>query len=220
MIFGKKMDEFYDARKKMVKEQLVKRGIKNQQVLDTMLKVQRHLFVDSKNIKKAYSDSPLPINCSQTISQPYIVALMTELIEPDKNKRVLEIGTGSGYHTAILAELFKKIFSVERHKTLADKAEKKLKSLGYKNIEIKAEDGSVGWKDKSPYDAIIITAAAPEVPDILVEQLKDRGKMVIPVGSHFQQNLELICKRGDSYITKIICGCVFVPLIGKAGWKV
>ncbi len=213
------MDEFYDARKKMVEEQLVKRGIKNQQVLDAMLKVQRHLFVDSKNLKEAYSDSPLPINCSQTISQPYIVSLMTELIEPGKNKKVLEIGTGSGYQTAILAELCRKIFSVERHKILADKAQKKLESLGYKNIQIKTEDGTIGWKDKSPYDAIIVTAAAPEVPDALVKQLKDRGKMVIPVGPHFQQNLELISKRGDSYISKTICGCVFVPLIGKGGWK-
>ena len=213
------MDEFYDARKKMVEEQLVKRGITNQQVLDTMLKVQRHLFVDNKNLKEAYSDSPLPINCSQTISQPYIVALMTELIEPDKNKKVLEIGTGSGYQTAILAELCKKIFSVERHKILAEKAQKKLKSLGYKNIQIKTEDGTIGWKDKAPYDAIIVTAAAPEVPDALVKQLKDRGKMVIPVGPHFQQNLELILKRGDSYISKTICGCVFVPLIGKNGWS-
>lgn len=213
------MDEFYDARKKMVEEQLIKRGIKNQQVLDTMLKVQRHLFVDSKNLKEAYCDSPLPINCSQTISQPYIVALMTELIEPGKNKKVLEIGTGSGYQTAILAELCKKIFSIERHKILAEKAQKKLESLGYKNIQIKTEDGTIGWKDKSPYDAIIVTAAAPEVPDALVKQLKDRGKMVIPVGPHFQQNLELISKRGDSYISKTICGCVFVPLIGKNGWS-
>jgi len=213
------MDEFFHARKKMVEEQLIKRGIKNQHVLNTMQKVQRHLFLDKKNLKEAYKDSPLSIDCSQTISQPYIVALMTELIEPSMNKKILEIGTGSGYQTAILAELCNRIYSVERHKTLAVKAEERLKSLGYLNIQIKADDGTIGWQDEAPFDAIIVTAAAPEVPDALIKQLKDRGKMVIPVGPHFQQNLELISKRGDSYINKIICGCVFVPLIGKGGWK-
>ncbi len=213
------MDEFFDARKKMVEEQLITRGINNQQVLKIMQKVQRHLFVDKDSLKAAYKDSPLSIDCSQTISQPYIVALMTEQIEPSKNKKILEIGTGSGYQTAILAELFKFIYSVERHKPLADKAEERLKHLGYKNIRIKTADGTVGWNEKAPFDAIIVTAAAPEVPDELVKQLKDRGKMVIPIGPHFQQNLEVISKRGDSYINKTICGCVFVPLIGKGGWK-
>lgn len=213
------MAEFFADRKKMVEEQLVKRGIKNQQVLNTMEKVQRHLFVDKNTLKEAYKDSPLSIDCSQTISQPYIVALMTEQIEPSKNKKILEIGTGSGYQTAILAELFRFIYSVERHKPLADKAEERLKHLGYKNIRIKTADGTVGWNEKAPFDAIIVTAAAPEVPDELVKQLKDRGKMVIPIGPHFQQNLEVISKRGDSYINKTICGCVFVPLIGKGGWK-
>ena len=214
----KLMDEYYDVRRKMVDEQLVKRGIKNQLVLDAMLKIQRHLFVTQKDQKDAYNDSPLAISCSQTISQPYIVALMTQLIEPDKNKTVLEIGTGSGYQTAILAELCNTIYSVERHEKLAENAERKLKRLGYNNVRIKTADGTIGWKDESPFDAIVVTAAAPKVPHLLVDQLKDRGKMVIPVGTHFQQNLELILKRGDSYIDKIICGCVFVPLIGKAGW--
>lgn len=213
------MDEFYQVRKKMVEEQLIKRGIKNQRVLNTMQSVQRHLFLDKKNLREAYNDSPLAIDCSQTISQPYIVALMTELIEPDKNKNILEIGTGSGYQTAILAELCNRIYSIERHKPLALKADDRLKRLGYKNIHIKADDGTLGWQGKAPFDGIIITAAAPEVPETLINQLKDRGKMVIPVGPHFQQNLQLISKRGDSYINKVICGCVFVPLIGKAGWK-
>jgi len=213
------MDKFFSARKKMVEDQLIKRGIKNQKVLDTMLKIPRHLFVNEKDQKDAYNDSPLGINCSQTISQPYIVALMTELIEPDKNKKVLEIGTGSGYQTAILAELCSTIFTIERHKELTDKSEKKLKRLGYNNIQFKTDDGTIGWIEKSPFDAIIVTAAAPEVPDNLVKQLKDQGRIVIPVGTHFQQTLELILKRGDSYINKTICGCVFVPLIGKLGWK-
>ena len=213
------MDQYFDVRKKMVEEQLIKRGIKNQPVLDAMLKIQRHLFIDRKYLNEAYDDSPQPINCFQTISQPYIVALMTEEIEPDKKMKVLEIGTGSGYQTAILAELCKKVYSVERHKELVAEAKKKLKNFGYKNIEIKTDDGTIGWAEKAPFDAIIVTAAAPEVPETLVKQLKDRGKMVIPVGPHFQQNLELISKRGDSYINKIICGCVFVPLIGKNGWS-
>ena len=213
------MDEFYDARNRMVDEQLMKRGIKNLQVLETMRKLQRHLFVDKKYLKDAYNDSPVSIDCSQTISQPYIVALMTELIEPNKNKKILEIGTGSGYQTAILAETCKKIYSLERHGLLAKKAEAIIKNLGYKNVTIKVADGTLGWHEKSPFDAIIVTAAAPEVPDALVQQLKDRGNLVIPIGSHYQQNLKLISKRGDSYISKIICGCVFVPLIGREGWK-
>lgn len=213
------MDQYFDARKKMVEEQLIKRWIKNQHVLDAMLKVPRHLFIDRKYVNEAYDDSPQPINCSQTISQPYIVALMTEAIEPDKKMKVLEIGAGSGYQTAILAELCKKVYSVERHKELVDEAKKVLKNSGYKNIQIKTDDGTIGWVEKAPFDAIIVTAAAPEVPESLVKQLKDRGRMVIPVGPQYQQSLELISKRGDSYIKKTICGCVFVPLIGKNGWS-
>jgi len=143
--FGKKkVDEFFAARKKMVEEQLIKRGIKNHHVLNTMQKVQRHLFVNRNNWKEAYSDSPLSINCSQTISQPYIVALMTELVEPGRDKKILEIGTGSGYQTAILSELFNSVFSIERHHTLAAEAENRLKRLGYENIRIRTGDGTVG----------------------------------------------------------------------------
>ncbi len=213
------MDKYSDARKKMIQDQLIKRGIKNQRVLDAMLKVPRHRFVLDDHADKAYNDSPLQINCSQTISQPYIVALMTELIEPKNSKVVLEVGTGSGYQTAILAELCQKVYSIERYEDLAQKAKKTLKNLGYKNIEIKADDGTVGWEENAPFDAVIVTAAAPKVPETLVAQLKDYGRMVIPIGPNFQQSLQLIKKRGDSYISKSICGCVFVPLIGKAGWK-
>jgi protein-L-isoaspartate(D-aspartate) O-methyltransferase len=212
------MDQYFDARMKMAKDQLQSRGIENQKVLEAMRKVKRHLFVDEKEWDRAYDDTPLSIPCSQTISQPYMVALMTELIEPDKDKSVLEIGTGSGYQTAILAEICKHVYSIERHEDLAEQARKLLKKLGYRNVEIKTGDGTVGWKQKAPFDAIVVTAGAPEVPDILVEQLKDRGMMVIPVGTHFRQNLELVQKRGDSYIKKTICGCIFVPLIGEGGW--
>ncbi len=212
------MDPYADARMKMVEDQLVKRGIANQKVLEAMRKIKRHLFVNEKEWDRAYDDTPLSIPCSQTISQPYMVALMTELIEPDENKTVLEIGTGSGYQTAILAETCKQIYSIERHQELAEQAINVIKKLGYLNVEIKTDDGTVGWKEKAPFDAIIVTAGAPGVPDILVEQLNERGKMVIPVGTHYRQNLELVQKRGDSYIKKTICGCIFVPLIGRGGW--
>jgi len=212
------MDQYFDARMRMVEDQLTRREIKDQKVLDAMRKVKRHLFVDKKNWDKAYDDTPLSISCSQTISQPYMVALMTEAIKPTGDKVVLEIGTGSGYQTAILAEICKQVYSIERHADLAAQTQALLQDLDYKNIEIKVDDGSLGWQEKAPFDAIIVTAAAPEVPESLVDQLADRGKLVIPVGAQHRQNLELVLKRGDSYIKKTICGCIFVPLIGKGGW--
>ena len=212
------MDPYADARMKMVEEQLVRRGIENPSVLEAMRKIKRHLFVVEKEWDRAYDDTPLSISCSQTISQPYMVALMTELIEPNEKKTILEIGTGSGYQTAILAETCKQVYSIERHPELAEQARNTLKKLGYRNVVIKTDDGTVGWNEKSPYDAIIVTAGAPEVPDILIEQLQDHGIMVIPVGTHHRQNLELVQKRRDSYIKKTICGCIFVPLIGRGGW--
>ena len=213
------MDQYFDARQRMVQEQLISRGIKDQTVLDAMRKIKRHLFVDKKYWDRAYDDTPLSIPCSQAISQPYMVGLMTELIQPDKNKNVLEIGTGSGYQTAILAETCKKVYSVERHDELAELSKKRLDELGYTNVALKIDDGTLGWEDKGPFDAIIVTAAAPEVPERLVKQLESHGKLVIPVGTQYRQNLELVLKRGDSYIEKIICGCIFVPLIGKGGWS-
>jgi len=212
------MDPYADARRKMVEDQLVRRGIANQTILEAMRKIKRHLFVDKKEWERAYDDTPLSIPCSQTISQPYMVALMTELIEPDKNKVVLEIGTGSGYQTAILAETCKQVYSIERHQELAARAKNILKKIRYRNVEIKTGDGTIGWQEKAPFDAIIVTAGAPQLPDILVEQLIDRGIMTIPVGTQYRQNLELVQKKGDSYIKKTICGCIFVPLIGSGGW--
>ncbi len=212
------MDQYLDARLKMVSDQLVRRGIEDQKVLEAMRKVERHLFVDEKYWDKAYDDTPLSIACSQTISQPYMVALMTELIDPDEDKTVLEIGTGSGYQTAILAELCKRVYSIERHNELAEQAENLLNELGYQNVEIKTGDGTLGWSEKAPFDAIIVTAGSPDVPEVLVNQLVECGNLVIPIGTQFRQNLELVQKRGDSYIKKTICGCIFVPLIGKGGW--
>lgn len=212
------MDPYTDARMRMVEEQLIRRDITDQRVLDAVRRVKRHLFVDQKYWDRAYDDTPLAIPCSQTISQPYMVALMTQLIQPSPDKTVLEIGTGSGYQTAILAETCRWVFSVERHPELASQTELLLRQLGYHNIEINVGDGSLGWPEKAPFDAIIVTAAAPEIPERLVEQLVDKGKLVIPVGSQYRQQLQLVLKRGDSYITKTICGCVFVPLIGQGGW--
>ncbi|MDZ7376365.1 MAG: protein-L-isoaspartate(D-aspartate) O-methyltransferase [candidate division KSB1 bacterium] len=213
------MNQLNDARRRMVHDQLVRRGIRHPAVLRAMRKIKRHLFVDEKDWERAYDDTPLSIPCSQTISQPYMVALMTELIEPEKNKKVLEIGTGSGYQTAILAETCGQVYSIERHRELADRAQQILRALGYSNVEIRCGDGTMGWPEHAPFDAIIVTAGAPEIPETLVQQLVEGGLMVIPVGSQYRQNLELIKKRGDSYITKTICGCIFVPLIGKEGWK-
>ncbi len=213
------MDNYADARQRMVEMQLRKRGIKNEAVLTAMAEVPRHFFVDKKFWSRAYEDSPLPIACSQTISQPYMVALMTELADPSPEKTVLEIGTGSGYQAAILAKLFKKVYTVERHAELAERAKQILSDLGFTNVEIKIDDGTIGWKEKAPFDAIIVTAAAPEIPDDLIDQLSPSGKLIIPVGPQFQQTLQLVERRSDSYITRNICGCVFVPLIGKRGWK-
>lgn len=212
------MDQFFDARQRMVQDQLISRDIKDQRVLEAMRKIKRHLFVDKKYWDKAYDDAPLGIPCSQTISQPYMVGLMTELIQPGKEKKVLEIGTGSGYQTAILAETCRKVYSIERHAELAEQAQNLLWDLGYKNVEVKIDDGTLGWEEKGLFDAIIVTAAAPEVPEQLVKQLSKHGKLVIPVGTQYRQNLELVLKRGDSYIQKTMCGCIFVPLIGKGGW--
>ncbi|MBD3288600.1 protein-L-isoaspartate(D-aspartate) O-methyltransferase, partial [candidate division KSB1 bacterium] len=173
----------------------------------------------SDDKSKAYKDKPLNINCSQTISQPYMVALMTQLLELKGNEKVLEIGTGSGYQAAILAELAAEVYSVDRHPALAKQAQTLLNELGYSNVHIKTGNGTLGLPEAAPFDGIIVTASAPEAPEALIEQLKDYGRMVIPIGSRDQQELTLIQKRGDSYISKAICGCIFVPLIGKQGWE-
>jgi protein-L-isoaspartate(D-aspartate) O-methyltransferase len=210
--------DFEKMRKGMVEEQLIARGISDKKVLDAFLKVPRHKFIDREFIENAYSDHPLPIGSSQTISQPYMVALMTEKLEVKSSDNVLEIGTGSAYQLAILAELAREVYSVERVESLAATSVKIMKELGYKNFSVKVGDGTLGWKEHSPYDGIIVTAGAPGVPESLLEQLKDGGRLVIPIGSSFGQALTLIEKRGKSITTTPICGCVFVPLIGKEGW--
>ncbi|MBN2011331.1 protein-L-isoaspartate(D-aspartate) O-methyltransferase [candidate division KSB1 bacterium] len=213
------MIDFQEARIRMVREQLVARGIRDQSVLMAMQKVERHRFVSCENQSRAYDDMPLPIPSYQTISQPYIVALMTELLKLKPDDCVLEIGTGSGYQTAILAELSRLVYSIERNPVLAALAQDLLiDQLEYSNIQIQVGDGTIGWIEKSPFQAIIITAGAPAIPENLVDSLANYGNMVVPVGSHDYQELMVVSKRGDSYISKKICNCVFVPLIGKEGW--
>jgi protein-L-isoaspartate(D-aspartate) O-methyltransferase len=213
------MIDFEKERSRMVDEQIAFRGVTDPRVLAVMGKVPRHEFMPEALRTQAYGDHAMPIGEGQTISQPYIVALMTELLELEGDERVLEIGTGSGYQAAVLAELCQKVFTIERVKTLADKARATLDRLGYKNVVMKVYDGTYGWKEMSPFDAIIVTAAAPDVPDTLVEQLKDGGRLVIPVGERYTQVLLKVTKSPSGTVTKTSIPCVFVPLIGAKGWK-
>jgi len=210
---------YRELRERMVTTQILSRGVRNPYVIKAMKKVPRHKFVEPPYAEDAYSDYPLQIGCGQTISQPYMVAVMTELIEPEPEHRVLEIGTGSGYQSAVLAEIVKEVYSVERCAELASKAQKVLNELGYTNVKIKVDDGTQGWEEHAPYDGIIVTAGAPEVPKPLIEQLREGGRLVIPIGSRFSQMLVRVTKRGNKLDYEELFGCVFVPLIGKFGFK-
>jgi protein-L-isoaspartate(D-aspartate) O-methyltransferase len=207
------------ARERMVKTQLVPRGIKNPRVLKVMGKIPRNLFIEEALSGEAYNDHPLPIGHKQTISQPYIVALMTEALELTGEEKVLEIGTGSGYQTAILADLSGKVFTVERIRDLMVKARNILADLGYNNIMFKAFDGTLGWKEYEPYDAIMVTAGAPKIPEPLLDQLADGGRLIIPVGNRFSQELIKVTKKNGNIIQKNFGGCRFVDLVGVHGWK-
>ncbi|NQU95021.1 MAG: protein-L-isoaspartate(D-aspartate) O-methyltransferase [Candidatus Omnitrophica bacterium] len=210
----------YDAlRNRMVDEQLIPRGISNKRVLETFRKVERHKFVPQDLEGNAYEDHPLPIAGGQTISQPYMVALMTQCLDLKGHEKIMEIGTGSGYQAAILANLAKEVYSVERLKELAKSAESALKDTGYANVKIKLDDGTLGWEECAPYDGIIVTAAAPKTPDAYIKQLKIGGKLVIPIGPMFSQVLTVVEKKADASSVSEVCGCVFVPLVGKDGWK-
>lgn len=211
-------DLYIAAREKMVREQIVSRGIKSQPVIDVFRKVPRHKFIDQKYLKEAYYDHPLPLTHGQTISQPYIVALMTELLELYGDEKVLEIGTGSGYQTAILAELAEAVYTIDRIPELSQEAQQTLQQLGYKNIQLRISDGSVGWREFAPYDRIIVTASAPNVPQPLIDQLKEGGKIVIPLGSNFGQDLVVVEKHKGEMNIFDYGKCVFVPLIGEFGW--
>lgn len=209
---------FTDDRERMVVEQLIGRDIRDQRVLAAMRTVPRHAFVPEEYRHLAYSDGPLPIGEGQTISQPYIVALMTQLLSLEGSEKVLEIGTGSGYQAAILAYLVAEVHTIERHTQLANNARELLSGMGYKNVHINLGDGSQGWFAAAPYDAVIVTAAAPEVPPLLLEQLVEGGRLVIPVGSRFNQTLQLWRRTEDAFTHDELTPVAFVPLIGKYGW--
>jgi protein-L-isoaspartate(D-aspartate) O-methyltransferase len=216
------MDRYKKQRARMVETQIKARSIADPRVLKAMETIPRHLFIDEGLIDQAYSDNPLPIGEKQTISQPYIVALMTQALELKGKERILEIGTGSGYQTAILAHLADRVFSIERIAALATRARKILDQLNYYNVAIRVGDGSYGWREEAPFDAIITTAAAPKIPQYLVEQLVVGGRLIVPVGSRNVQTLYKLTRLTEdlSQINKEdLGGCRFVSLIGESGWK-
>jgi protein-L-isoaspartate(D-aspartate) O-methyltransferase len=203
----------------MVNDQIVNRGVTDQLVLQAMRIAPRHLFVDPAFLPRAYSDHPLPIGYDQTISQPYIVALMTQELEVTGEEKVLEIGTGSGYQAAVLAIIGCKVYTIERIRELSEKANKVIRSLGLRDIYFRVGDGTLGWKEKAPFDRIIVTAGAPAVPDVLLEQLAPNGRIVIPVGNRISQQLLIITRTGSVIEKRYVTGCTFVPLIGEMGWE-
>lgn len=216
------MDEeeyFHKLRSEMVRMQIADRGVRDPRVLEAMLRVPRHLFVPEDLRYRAYDDSPLPIGEGQTISQPYMVAWMTELLKVEEDDKVLEIGTGSGYQAAILCELAEEVLSIEKNANLAREAGERLRSLGYKNVRVRVRDGTLGWPEEAPFDGIIVTAGAPSIPQPLLEQLADGGRLVIPVGSTGMQMLTLVRRKGNRFETSEEGSCIFVPLVGKYGWR-
>ena len=209
---------FEGLRNKMVSTQIESRGVKDKHVLKAMRKVPRHIFVEEALWERAYDDHPLPIGQGQTISQPYMVGSMTEALELKGKGKVLEIGTGSGYQTAILAEIAEQVFTIERIEELLKKARRTLDRLGYTNVVFRVGDGTIGWQDQAPFNAILVTAGAPDVPKYLFEQLAEGGRMAVPIGDVHGQTLVVIKKKAGKQVKTTHFGCVFVPLIGKNGW--
>lgn len=209
---------FRAVREDMVRQQLEARGIRDGRVLDALARVPRHRFVDAALRTRAYGDHALPIGAGQTISQPFMVALMTEALRLAGGEKVLEIGTGSGYQTAVLAEFTPRLFSIERSDELARAAAARLKELGYSNVILKTGDGSLGWPEHAPFDRIVVTAGAPDLPPPLFEQLAEGGLLVIPIGDRESQVLEVVTKEKGRALSRRIIDCAFVPLLGKEGW--
>jgi protein-L-isoaspartate(D-aspartate) O-methyltransferase len=203
----------------MVLHQLEKRGITDSRVLEAFLQVPRHAFVPPKFQEAAYADHPLPIGEGQTISQPYMVALMTQLLRLTGKERVLEVGTGSGYQAAVLSCLAREVYSIERVDSLAREARERLSGLGYGNVQITVGDGTCGWPEHAPYAGILVTAGAPALPEPLIEQLAEGGRLVVPVGGSFSQELTVVMKADGELRIWNEGGCVFVPLIGEHGWR-
>jgi len=212
-------DLYREARQVMVETQLKRRGITDPRVLAAMSKIPRHHFVPRHLRDQAYGDYPLPIGEDQTISQPYIVALMTQALELTENDKVLELGAGSGYQAAILAELAAQVFTVERIASLAQAAQQALTALGYTNVHVQVADGTLGWPEEAPFDAILVTAGSPQVPPPLVEQLAVGGRLLIPVGDSYSQTLTRVRRTSEGLKHEYLGGCRFVKLIGKHGWQ-
>jgi protein-L-isoaspartate(D-aspartate) O-methyltransferase len=209
-------DPFAAKRRVMVEQDIRGRGVRSMAVLDAMMQVPRHLFVDEKVRSDAYEDHPLPIGEGQTISQPYVVALMTEALDLRPGDRVLEVGTGSGYQAAVLARIVKEVCTIEIRKTLADRAEKTLKSLGYRNVNVRYGDGYFGWQEKAPFDAIMITAAANHIPPPLIRQLREGGRLILPLGSTvYYQTLTLAVKRKGELDIEQLVPVAFVSMVGE-----
>jgi protein-L-isoaspartate(D-aspartate) O-methyltransferase len=209
-------NQFTLERHKMVESQLRVRGIRDERVLSAMELVPRHEFVEPHYRDQSYEDHPLPIKAGQTVSQPYIVALMLEILHLDPSSRVLEIGTGSGYQTAILAEICAHVYSVERHPQLADEAQQTLSRLAFNNLTLRVGDGGEGLPEYAPFDAIVVSAAAKQIPVPLFDELREGGRMIIPVGPHEAQELQLVRKRDGKPLITLLDGCRFVPLVSSA----
>lgn len=213
------MRDFLDERREMVSDQLVSRGIRNERIVNAFLKVPRHLFVREDDVDRAYVDHPLAIGHGQTISQPYIVAAGLDALGFENVGKCLEIGTGSGYQTALLAELCGAVWTIERIGALARVARSRLDALGYTNVHFRTGDGTLGWPEEAPFDRIVVSAAAPEVPQQLVAQIAVGGRMVVPVGSAFRQTLTVVTRSEKGPEFSDAGGCVFVKLIGQGGWR-
>lgn len=213
------MNDYALSRRRMVQEQIQARGIRDQRLLKVMSEVPRHLFVDEALRSQAYNDHPLAIGEGQTISQPYMVALMSDALGLTGQEKVLEIGTGSGYQTAILAKLCDWVFSVERLGSLSRRAQKVLEQVGVFNVNLIVGDGSKGWPAEAPYDAIMVTAGSPQVPQPLLAQLKEGGRLVVPVGDRYLQTLYRLTRRGQDVTQEDLGGCRFVDLVGEHGWR-
>ncbi len=212
-------DPYEVARRRMVREQIVSGGVRDPRVLAAMERVPRHLFVGPGMESQAYEDRPLPIGEGQTISQPLIVAMMTEALQLAGDERVLEIGTGSGYQAAILAELAREVYTIERYAGLSHRARRALYRARYENVRLRVGDGTLGWPEEAPFDGIIVTAGGPRVPLSLTEQLADGGCLVIPVGDTELQHLEIIRREGDRLTKRSLTACRFVKLVGQEGWN-
>lgn len=213
------MSDFERERDIMVRTQLVPRGIADPRVLEAMRRVPRHIFAGESMRQYAYDDSALPIGDGQTISQPYMVAVMTELLEVKDTDKVLEVGTGSGYQAAVLAELAKEVYTVERFESLSARAREKIREAGYENVFFRVGDGTLGWPEAAPFDGIIVTAGAPDIPEPLIRQLSEGGIIVIPVGDRSSQRLLKAFKHDGKLSYEHHTPCVFVPLLGEFGWR-